>query len=104
MRPVKNVDSNIIINIRTRPGLWDGLGMEQLGMEQLGMEQLGMEYGDGITGDGTTGDGTPKISIYGFYNPYFSNAWSVHNGGYSYFGPNRGPSYALINVTKSIVH
>ena len=39
----QNVDSNIIINIRTRPSYGMYWGMEQLGMEQLGMEQLGME-------------------------------------------------------------
>ena len=69
----QNVDSNIIINIRTRPSYGMYWGWNNWGWNNWG------------------------YPIYGFYNPYFSNAWFVHNGGYSYFGPNRGPSYALIN-------
>ena len=79
----QNVDSNIIINIRTRPSYgmywgWNNWGWNNWGWNNWGWNNWG-------------------YPIYGFYNPYFSNAWFVHNGGYSYFGPNRGPSYALIN-------
>ena len=69
----QNVDSNIVINIRTRPNYGMYWGWNNWRWNNWG------------------------YPIYGFYDPYFSNAWFVHTGGYSYFGPNRGPSYALIN-------
>ena len=79
----QNVDSNIIINIRTRPSYgmywgWNNWGWNNWGWNNWRWNNWG-------------------YPIYGFYDPYFSNSWFVHTGGYSYFGPNRGPSYALIN-------
>lgn len=79
----QNVDSNVIINIRTRPSYgmywgWNNWGWNNWGWNNWRWNNWG-------------------YPIYGFYDPYFSNAWFVHTGGYSYFGPNRGPSYALIN-------
>ena len=79
----QNVDSNIVINIRTRPNYgmywgWNNWGWNNWGWNNWRWNNWG-------------------YPIYGFYDPYFSNAWFVHTGGYSYFGPNRGPSYALIN-------
>ena len=69
----QNVDSNIVINIRTRPNYGMYWGWNNWGWNNWG------------------------YPVYGFYDPYFSNAWFVHMGGYSYFGPNRGPSLAFIN-------
>ena len=74
----QNVDSNIVINIRTRPNYGMYWGWNNWGWNNWRWNNWG-------------------YPIYGFYDPYFSNAWFVHTGGYSYFGPNRGPSYALIN-------
>jgi hypothetical protein len=84
----QNVDSNIIINIRTRPSYgmywgWNNWGWNNWGWNNWGWNNWRWNNW-----------GYP---IYGFYDPYFSNSWFVHTGGYSYFGPNRGPSYALIN-------
>jgi len=39
----QNSDSNVIINIQSRPNYGMGLGWNA-GMEQLGLEQLGLEY------------------------------------------------------------
>ena len=79
----QNVDSNIIINIRTRPSYgmywgWNNWGWNNWGWNNWRWNNWG-------------------YPIYGFYDPYFSNAWFIHNGGYSYFYPNRGPSLTLIN-------
>jgi len=94
----QNVDSNIIINIRTRPsyGLywgWNNWGWNNWGWNNWGWNNWGWNNW-GWNNWRWNNWGYP---IYGFYDPYFSNAWFVHTGGYSYFGPNRGPSYALIN-------
>ena len=74
----QNVDSNIVINIRTRPNYGMYWGWNNWGWNNWGWNNWG-------------------YPVYGFYDPYFSNAWFVHMGGYSYFGPNRGPSLAFIN-------
>ena len=84
----QNVDSNIVINIRTRPNYgmywgWNNWGWNNWGWNNWGWNNWGWNNW-----------GYP---VYGFYDPYFSNAWFVHMGGYSYFGPNRGPSLAFIN-------
>ena len=79
----QNVDSNVVINIQTRPNYgmywgWNNWGWNNWGWNNWRWNNWG-------------------YPIYGFYDPYFSNAWFVHMGGYSYFGPNRGPSLAFIN-------
>ena len=104
----QNVDSNIIINIRTRPsyGLywgWNNWGWNNWGWNNWGWNNWGWNnWGWNNWGWNNWGWNNWRWNnwgypIYGFYDPYFSNAWFVHTGGYSYFGPNRGPSYALIN-------
>ena len=74
----QNVDSNVVINIQTRPNYGMYWGWNNWGWNNWRWNNWG-------------------YPIYGFYDPYFSNAWFVHMGGYSYFGPNRGPSLAFIN-------
>ena len=89
----QNVDSNIVINIQTRPNYgmywgWNNWGWNNWGWNNWGWNNWGWNNWR------WNNWGYP---IYGFYDPYFSNAWFVHMGGYSYFGPNRGPSLAFIN-------
>ena len=78
----QNVDSDVVINVFNRPGFdywgWNNWGWNNWGWNNWRWNNWG-------------------YPIYGFYDPYFSNAWFIHNGGYSYFYPNRGPSLALIN-------
>jgi len=89
----QNVDSNVVINIQTRPNYgmywgWNNWGWNNWGWNNWGWNNWGWNNWR------WNNWGYP---IYGFYDPYFSNAWFVHMGGYSYFGPNRGPSLAFIN-------